>query len=183
MIEHPEIGVCGLSCRLCPMYHSEAASRCKGCKSEDRMKVGCPFITCAVKRRGIEFCWQCLDHGDCERWQRHRESGRHHDSFVCYQRLENNRAVVEQQGVSALEADTRKREQLLSVMLSQFNEGRSRTFYCIAATVMDIQELAAAITQAREGCPGEDIRERSKVLHAVLRRIAEERNYDLRLRR
>jgi hypothetical protein len=23
------------------------------------MAVGCPFITCAVKKKGIEFCWDC----------------------------------------------------------------------------------------------------------------------------
>jgi len=147
------------------------------------MKVGCPFITCAVKRRGIEFCWQCPDHGDCERWRRHRESGRLRDSFVCYQRLENSIALVEQQGISALAADTRKRVELLSLMLTQFDEGRSRTFYCIAATVVDIQELAEAITQAKEGSLGEDVRNRSRILHAILHRLAEERSYNLKLRK
>ncbi|WP_241422576.1 hypothetical protein [Candidatus Contubernalis alkaliaceticus] len=54
-IKYPAIGICGLSCRLCPRYNTEAKSRCLGCKSEDRMAVGCPFITCAVKKKGVEF--------------------------------------------------------------------------------------------------------------------------------
>jgi hypothetical protein len=45
-----EIGVCGLSCRLCPMYLSGGESRCDGWKSASRMIVGCSFITCAVKK-------------------------------------------------------------------------------------------------------------------------------------
>ena len=52
-IAHPEIGVCGLSCRLCPTYHTAGKSRCRGCKSHTRMAVGCPFITCAIKKKGI----------------------------------------------------------------------------------------------------------------------------------
>jgi hypothetical protein len=44
-IKYPEVGVCGLSRRLYPTYHSRSDSRCAGCKSEARMKVGCPFIT------------------------------------------------------------------------------------------------------------------------------------------
>ena len=55
--QHVETGVCGLSCRLCPRHHMEGESRCSGCKGEMRMAVGCPFITCALKRKGIEFCW------------------------------------------------------------------------------------------------------------------------------
>lgn len=58
-IKYPEIGICGLSCRLCPMYNTKAKSKCVGCKSKNRMAVGCPFITCAVKKKGIEFCWDC----------------------------------------------------------------------------------------------------------------------------
>ncbi|HRU39968.1 MAG TPA: DUF3795 domain-containing protein [Candidatus Goldiibacteriota bacterium] len=60
-IRHADIGVCGLSCRLCPSYHSRSKSRCPGCKSSYRMAAGCLFITCAIKHKGIEFCWDCDD--------------------------------------------------------------------------------------------------------------------------
>ena len=165
------------------MYHSKSASQCAGCKSEGRMKVGCPFITCAVKKRGIEFCWQCPDHEACEKWDAHREFGRSHDSFVCYQRLENNIAFIKNQGISAFEADQKKREQLLSEMLAEFNEGRSKSYYCIVATVMDIQEIAEAIAQARDISAGADKKTKAKALHAILDKIAEERNYILKLRK
>jgi hypothetical protein len=36
-IKYPEIGICGLSCRLCSRYHTESKSRCGGCKSEFRI--------------------------------------------------------------------------------------------------------------------------------------------------
>ncbi len=63
MIEHLEIGICGLSCRLCPSYSTEAKSRCLGCKSEGRIAVGGPFITCALKNRPSVF-FLCLDGPD-----------------------------------------------------------------------------------------------------------------------
>ncbi|NJD54065.1 MAG: hypothetical protein FIB07_14500 [Candidatus Methanoperedens sp.] len=40
IFKYPEIGVCGLSCRLCPRYQSEGESRCFGCKTESRMGAG-----------------------------------------------------------------------------------------------------------------------------------------------
>jgi hypothetical protein len=182
-IEYPKIGVCGLSCALCPTYHSKSDSRCGGCKSEGRMKVGCPFTTCAVKKRCIEFCWLCPEQGDCEKWDSHRKRGQSRDSFVCYQRLEDNIAFVRDRGIPAFAEDQKEREQLLSTMIAEFNEGRSRSFYCVAATVMDIREITQAIAEARDESVGKDIKSKCKVLHAILDRIAEGRKYSLKLRK
>jgi hypothetical protein len=182
-IEHPEIGVCGLSCRLCPSYHSGTENRCGGCKSEWRMKAGCSFITCAVKRKGIEFCWQCPDHGACEKWRGHREKGRAYDSFVCYQRLEDNIAFIGTRGIPAFVEDQKERERLLRTMLAEFNEGRSKSFYCVVATVMSIEELRRMIAQARDDSEGKDLIVKSKILHLMAHKIAEEKNYNLKLRK
>ena len=182
-IEYPEIGVCGLSCRLCPNYQSTSASRCGGCKSDGRMRVGCPFITCAAKKRGIEFCWQCPEQEGCERWHGHRRRGQIRDSFVCYQRLEKNIAFVRDRGISAFVEDQRERENLLLRMLNGFNEGRSKSFYCIVATVMDTQEITRAIAQVEEESAGGDVLSRRRALHAWFERIAKEKNYNLKLRK
>lgn len=182
-IDFPEIGVCGLSCRLCPSYHSTGESRCGGCKSEARMKVGCPFITCAVKKRGIGFCGECLDAAQCERWRTHREKGRTRDSFVCYQHLEDNIAFAQSHGLAALDARESEKERLLAAMLAEFNEGRSKTFYCIAATVMEPREIEEAIADARGASAGAGLKDRSKALHAALEGIAKEKGYHLKLRK
>jgi hypothetical protein len=182
-IEYPEIGVCGLSCRLCPSYHSKGESRCGGCKSEYRMRAGCPFITCAVKKKGIEFCWQCTYHMTCDKWRRHREHGRTYDSFVCYQRLDDNIAHIECLGITKFERDQKVRQELLSEMLAEFNEGRSKSFYCIAATVLDTGEIKEAMAQARDEAVSSDIKEKSNILHTIILRIAEEKKYILRLRK
>jgi hypothetical protein len=182
-IRYPDIGVCGLSCRLCPHHHTDAESRCGGCKSEMRMAVGCPFITCAVKRKGIEFCWECDESGSCERWSGHRDFGRTRDTFVCYAALEDNIASIRGSGLEAFIGEQSEREGLLVEMLDGFNEGRSKTFYCIAATVLDPSALRSAIDSARESAGGRDVRERSKVLRAALDAIAAERSLRLALRK
>jgi hypothetical protein len=180
---HIEIGVCGLSCRLCPNHHGTAASRCVGCKGEMRMAVGCPFITCAVKHRGIEFCWECEESDSCERWAGHREHGRRRDTFVCYASLEDNIAAIARDGLAAFIEDQRERERLLVEMLAEFNEGRSKTYYSIAATILDPAELRTALESARASASGMDARGRSKVLHASLDAIANARSLRLALRK
>ena len=140
-IDFPPIGICGLSCRLCPSYHTEGKSRCGGCKSEYRMAAGCPFITCAVKRKGIEFCGDCHESGTCGKWKKHWEFGMEHDTFKCYRKLEDNIAFISEHGVEKFDKLQMKREALLRDMLRDFNEGRSKSYYCIAATVMETGEL------------------------------------------
>ncbi|HIH45193.1 MAG TPA: DUF3795 domain-containing protein [Candidatus Methanoperedenaceae archaeon] len=182
-IRYPEIGICGLSCRLCPHYHTEGESRCGGCKTESRICAGCPFITCALKKKGIEFCWDCEESGTCEKWMNHREAGKMVDSFKCYQKLEDDIAFSQKNGVEEFEKAQKIREHLLKEMLGEFNEGRSKSYYCIAATVLEIEELEDALTKARKGSGGLDIKAKSRVLHSVLDEIAERKNYLLKLRK
>ena len=182
-INHPTIGICGLSCTLCPSYQTDAASRCMGCKSEARMAVGCPFITCAVKKKGVEFCWDCDEHSTCEKWRKHRGHGKTKDSFKCYQTLEHDIKLILKQGIHEFEQDQLNREQLLKQMLEQFNDGRSKSYYCIAATVMTINEIEQALEEAKQKSDGLDIKAKAKLLHSILDRIAEKRGYLLNLRK
>jgi hypothetical protein len=147
------------------------------------MGAGCPFITCAVKRKGIEFCWECDESDTCKKWIAHWEFGREHDTFVCYQKLEDNIAFVQQRGINAFEETQQVRERLLRDMLSKFNEGRSKRYYCIAATVLEIEELETSLIRAMRDSTGMVIKDKSKVLHRLLNDVAEEKQYCLRLRK
>ncbi len=182
-IRYPEVGVCGLSCLLCPRHYGEGESRCGGCKDQTRMAVGCPFITCAVKRRGIEFCWECGESDSCERWAGHRQYGRAYDTFVCYASLETNITLVRSAGLTAFHQEQSQRAALLTEMLTEFNEGRSKSYYCIAATLLEPSELRRAIESVRQSTEGMDVRARSKALHAALDSLAQKRSLKLALRK
>jgi Protein of unknown function (DUF3795) len=178
-----EIGICGLSCRLCPAYHRETKSKCEGCKSEYRMGATCPFHTCAFKKKRIDFCGFCDESNACARWGKFREAGKQHDSIVCYQRLEDNIAFIQKTGMEEFEKQQKTREKLLRAILTEFNEGRSKTFYCTAATVLEIGELERVLEKARTKSQGLDVRAKSEVMHSFLNEIADNRNYLLKLRK
>jgi hypothetical protein len=182
-IKYLEIGVCGLSCRLCPMYNTKSESRCLGCKSTTRIAVGCPFITCTVKKKSIEFCWDCEENKICEKWKKHRDAGEKIDSFKCYQKLEEDISFIYKNGISEYEKIQKDRGYLLKGMLKDFNEGRSKSYYCIAATVLEIEELKKALTYAKKESTGLDMKSKSKILHSILDDIAGKKNYCLKLRK
>jgi len=71
----------------------------------------------------------------------------------------------------------------LKEILQEFNEGRSKSYYCIVATVLEIEELEEVLTKAKMDSFGLEIKERSKVLHSILNEITERKNYYLKLRK
>lgn len=147
------------------------------------MGAGCPFITCAVKKKGIEFCWECAEQADCDRWRRHREAGRTRDSFKCYQKINSDIDFIRENGFDAYWENQQEREKLLKGMISGFNEGRSKNYYCIAATVMEVEELREALEKAKAESAGMDSKGKAKALHRVLDTIAAQKGYVLRLRK
>lgn len=158
-------------------------SRCPGYKSDDRIKVECPFITCAVKRKGIEFCWECAENGICEKWKNHREAGKMIDSFKCYQKLEDDIDFIYKKGIVEFEKKQKIREPLLKEMLTEFNKGRSKSYYCIAATFLEIEELELALAEVKQKSIKLDIKGKSRYLHFILDDISRKKNYYLEIRR
>jgi hypothetical protein len=69
-------------------------------------------------------------------------------------------------------------------MLSEFNEGRSKSYYCIASTVLNIDELKEAIEEAKNRSKDIlDIKKKSKLMHSILDEIAEKNKYILKIRK
>lgn len=182
-IAHVEVGVCGLSCRLCPAYHRETKSRCPGCKSEYRIGAACAFLNCAIKKKGIEFCGFCLEKTNCEKWRKHRETGKRADSFVSYQKLEDNIAYIEKHGMLDFEKQQKKKEEILRTMLKEFNDGKSKNLYCVAATIIEIEELKTVLQEAQERTRNLELKEKNQVLYKLLDYIATRDNLKLKLRK
>ncbi len=147
------------------------------------MAVGCPFITCAVKKRGIEFCWECPDKITCDKWQKHRDAGKQLDSFKCYQKLEADISFIQKNGVEEFEKQQKFKEELLKELLFEFNDGRSKSLYCVAATVLEVEELQEVLAKGRQQSKGMPPKDEAKVMHKMLNDISIERGYILKLRK
>jgi hypothetical protein len=182
MNSYVEVGVCGLSCRLCPAHHRETRSMCPGCKSEYRMGAACSFLNCGFKQKGLEFCGFCQENKNCVKWRKHRERGKLFDSILSYQALEDNITFIEKNGLSEFEKQQIEKEKLLKTMLKEFNEGRSKSLYCVAATIMQIKELEAVLHEAREKTETLTLKEKAQVMKTLLHEAASKKKYTLRLR-
>ena len=182
-IRFPEIGVCGLPCRLCTLYHSDGGNRCEGCKSSRRRAEGCPFHACAMERHGVEFCGDCCDRETCARWAAFRERRAKADTVVSSQILESDLEWTERKGLAAYDKLQKERLRLLNKMLSGFNEGRSKGYYCVAASVLDVAGLEKILVEAEKHGRGAELKERAAILRVLLDARAEKKGLVLKRRK
>jgi len=109
--------------------------------------------------------------------------GKSYDSFKCYQKLEVDIHFIQTSGVIAFDEQQRARELLLRRLIGEFNDGRSKSYYCISATVMDTAELSDAIEEASVQSQSLSVKDKAKTMHALLDSLAAKKGYLLLLRK
>jgi hypothetical protein len=173
---YPTIGVCGLDCGLCPRYYTVGPSRCPGCCGPEffNKHPSCSFITCCVKKRNLEVCAECPDF-PCskfksdEEYQQLKESS----SYPSYKKVMPNLNFIKEHGIEKFIAQQKKRIRLLETMIDDFDDGRSKSFYCKSATLLDLGDLRDSLDKTIEktktdGIEPNDIKTRAKILKDIL---------------
>jgi hypothetical protein len=186
---YPTLGCCGLDCGLCPRYHTVGASRCPGCCGPDffNKHPSCSYITCCVKKKGLEVCAQC-DEFPCSKFASWLDKTMIEDSFLTHQKIKPNLYFIREQGLEKFLKQQKKRIALLERMLKDFDDGRSKSFYCIAATLLPVVELEALLGEAgrklkvRKVEAG-DTKTKAEILRELLNDFAAKGGVELRLRK
>ena len=185
---YPTLGCCGLDCGLCPRYYTVGASRCPGCAGLDffNKHPSCGTITCCVKKKGLEVCAQC-DEFPCSKFASWLDKLTIEDSFVTHQKIKPNLYFIKQQGLERFLEQQAKRIKLLERMLQDFDDGRSKSFYCIATTLLPVAELETLINEAEHKIKGEkvkadDTKTKAKILRELLNGFAAKGGVELKLR-
>ena len=145
--QYPTIGCCGLDCGLCPRYYTVGSSRCPGCFGPDfsNKHPSCSFSTCCVKKEGFEVCAECNEF-PCSKFEGLMKGDEVYDSFLTYRKVISNLDFIGEHGVEKFIESQKKRIELLETMLKRFDDGRSKSFYCIATTLLPIRDLEKSLT-------------------------------------
>jgi hypothetical protein len=183
---YPSIAACGIDCGLCPLHHVTAGDGCGGCTAPAPSGVKgrwCAVSRCAVRDRGYETCADCTEF-PCARLDGWDER----ESVVTHLRTLDNLRAIREHGLNAFLVQQQRRMSLLEAMLDEFDEGRSKSYYCLAAALLPVDELEVGLKEARrvvqeEGIPGGDRKSRAAVIHRILDAVAERHGVSLKLRR
>jgi hypothetical protein len=173
---YPTIGVCGLDCGLCPRYYTRGISRCPGCGGlgfSDK-HPSCSFITCCVKKKGLEVCGQCPEF-PCPKFKSEEEYRQvaPSSSYPPSRNVLSNLRFIGEKGIKEFMRRQEKRIGLLEIMIEGYDDGRSRSFFCRAAALLDIKILEGSLDEARKaiGAGGGGTRDgvdKAKVLRRIL---------------
>ncbi len=177
--KYPTIGCCGLDCGLCPRFYTEGTSRCPGCFGPDFLNKHpiCSFITCCFKKKCLEVCSECSDF-PCKRFN-DWFGNKTYDSFLTHKKAEPNHFFIKEKGLEKFLKQQQERIRLLKIMLKDFNDGRSKSFYCISATLLTIQGIKESIKKAKEKAKNVDLKTKAKVLKDLLKNTAENEKVEL----
>lgn len=183
MKKYPIVGACGLDCGLCPRYYTEGTSRCNGCGSPTSYP-SCSIFRCCVRTNGFETCAECMDF-PCSRF---KDAWEEYDSFLTHKRMRPNLNYIQENDVENHVHKLEKRMELFEEMLRGFNEGRSKSFYCVAATLLPVESLTGSIDSAKKkvgilGIGEEDIKSKARILKESIHNVAAKEGIDLRLRK
>ena len=173
------IGCCGIDCGLCPRFYTDGASRCPGCGGEDfeSKHPPCSMLTCCVKKHGLEVCGQCVEY-PCEKYEDRKKIER--DSFTSHKRMFRNHERIKEVGIEVFLAEQNERVSLLKEMLAEYNDGRSKSFFCLACALLPVEYLRAAVDEVGVSA---DNKNDAKTLRAVLGKYAVSSGVNLALER
>jgi hypothetical protein len=178
---HPTIGCCGIDCGLCPRFHTDGISRCPGCAGENFFEKhpSCSIITCCFITKGLETCGTCSEF-ICRKMQNWDAA----DSFVTHRNCISNLKNIKEKGLPAVIHQQEKRLLLLENLLQNYDDGRSKSFFCLSAALLPTDSLGSAIADA--ACNAEilnDPKRLAKHLKEAFMKAANKRRIDLSYRK
>jgi len=179
--KYPTIGCCGIDCGLCPRYYTAGGSRCPGCggKGFDEVHPSCAVKKCCADNHGLEACGQCPEY-PCQRYEDRKKMER--DSFVTHKKMYRNHEKIRADGIERFMAEQCVRVSILEDLLANFDDGRTKSFYCLSAALLSPEKLRSAMAGALVEAASKDEKKiKAKALRAAFLRISEAEGVELKL--
>lgn len=164
--------LCGLNCGLCPML---LGNYCGGCGNGNQ---SCKIAKCSLEHGKIEYCYECKQY-PCERYQDIDK----YDLFITCRRQKADLEKAQSIGIEQYNFEQQEKVKILSYLLSNYNDGRRKTFFCVAVNLLELSEIQEAIKQIQfnDELSSLPFKEQCLYVVEVFQRIADRRNIKLKL--
>ena len=123
------------------------SSKCPGCGGENFhiQHPTCAVITCNQKHDNVEFCFQCSSY-PCERYGRPSDS----DSFITYRNRLSDFEKAKRDGIERYAGVLNEKIEILEFLIDNYNDGKSKGFYCLAVNLLEPDALRDVMQKIRE---------------------------------
>lgn len=173
--ENQLISLCGLNCGLCPMHLNKYCPGCGGGEGNQ----SCKIAKCSLEHNGVEYCFQCSKY-PCEKYSHIDDF----DSFITHRNRRADLKKAKEIGIEDYNAEQLEKIKILDILLSGFNDGRKKTLFCTAVTLLDLQELREVLRHIENRSDLETLTLKEKSAFAAeLLKAAAKNNIELKLRK
>lgn len=164
--------LCGLNCGICPML---LGNHCNGCGNGNQ---SCKIARCSLEHGKIEYCYECEQY-PCEKYQHIDE----YDSFIVHRRQKEDLEKAQNIGIEQYNLEQQEKIQILHYLLSNYNDGRRKNFFCVAINLLELSEIKEVIKQIQSNGELPSLPLRQQCLYVVeeFQKIADRKNVKLKL--
>ena len=178
--KYPLFSACGLNCGLCPRYQMDGQSKCPGCSGESFLikHPKCGVLSCS-QLKGIEYCYQC-DEFPCKKYNGADQA----DSFITHINQFKDMDKAKTLGIAIYKRELDEKIAILENLLTNYDDGRRKGFFCLAVSLLELQDVKNVIEQITTEIPSDTPqKEKSSSAVRVFQTMAEKRNTILKLRK
>lgn len=164
--------LCGLNCGLCPML---LGNYCGGCGNGNQ---SCKIAKYSLEHGKMEYCYECGQY-PCEKYAHVDE----YDSFITHRRQKADLEKARSIGIEQYNLEQEEKIKILSFLLSNYNDGRRKNFFCVAVNLLELSELQEAVKQiqSNDGLFALLFKEQCLYAAEVIQKVADRRNVKLKL--
>ena len=178
--DYPQFAACGLNCGLCPRYYTEGSSRCPGCAGEGFSEVhpSCGILSCS-QHKGLEYCFECEEF-PCKKFDKWGDT----DSFITHRNYLADMVKARENGIEAYKTELNAKINILEKLLTEYNDGRQKSFYCLAINLLELEDLYTVMEQLKDDVNLLDTtKEKASATAAIFYKKADEKGISLKMRK
>lgn len=166
--------LCGLNCELCTM---KLDNYCPGCGG-GAGNQGCSIARCSLQYDNVEYCYQCSNY-PCEKYEGTEEF----DSFITHRNQLKDMQKAEKMGIEQYHLELIQKVELLKYLLTNYNDGRRKSFFGIAVNLLDLQDVKNIIQEINAQTTPDNltIKEKASIAVTVFQAVAHQKNIILKL--
>lgn len=126
----------------------------------------------------VEYCFQCSEY-PCPKYDHIDDF----DSFITHRNRKSDMENAKRFGIDAYNAEQTEKAKILEVLLSNYNDGRKKTLFCVAVNLLELQELQTVLREIDRKPDIEimTLKEKSAFVAGLLQDAAAIKNIDLKL--
>lgn len=166
--------LCGLNCSLCPM---KVGGYCPGCGGGEGNQ-SCGIAKCSIEHDNVQYCFLCSEY-PCTKYE---EIDRY-DSFITHRHQLGDMKKAQTEGIENYTRQQERKSKILKQLLQDYNDGRRKTFYCLAVNLLPLSEIEKVMENLKNfnGLNDLDVKEKAEKVTDDLKRIGREKGILLKM--